>query len=225
MGVLAVLLELERHLALVLNLAQSLDDGLEVHHAAAHLPSLALLRGLALVLDVDVVDPVLVFLDILDDILAHTYRVSEVHAAAYAQRGILDHLHDLLDVGEGCSVGAVGVYCDLDARLGNLLDGVVQKLIFGHADEHVRAVTLGVCEGAVNFGLAVHVDGAEDIALDTVLRAFGLEFVHLLGRGVERQPEILYREILYAQTAEILQRLVDGEVAIGVSGHTYLEVV
>ena len=173
----------------------------------------------------DVVDPVLVSLDILYDVLAHTDRVPEVHAATYAQRWVLDHLDDLLDVGERGPVGSMGVDGYLDAGLGHFLYGVVQQFVLGYTDEHVRTVTLGIGESAVDLGLAVHVYRAENIALDSVFRTFGLEGVHLLFSGVERKPEILYRQILDTQALEIFERLVDGETAIGVAGDAYLEVV
>lgn len=39
-GVVAVLLELERYNAIILDLAQNLNDGAEVHYATTHLPRL-----------------------------------------------------------------------------------------------------------------------------------------------------------------------------------------
>ena len=57
MRVVSVLLELDGNHALVLDLAERLDDGLELHHAATHLPGLAGLGRGGLVLDMDVIDP------------------------------------------------------------------------------------------------------------------------------------------------------------------------
>ena len=113
----------------------------------------------------------------------------------------------------------------LDARLLDLLDHVRQQVVVRHADEHLGPVAGRIGERAVRLRLVVHINGAEDVPFYAVGGALGLESVHLLPGGVERQPPVLDGEILDTHVLQELQGLVDVELAVGVTGDADLEIV
>ena len=114
---------------------------------------------------------------------------------------------------------------DLYACLAYLLDHIADKFIIRHSDEHGRPVAACIGESPVDLGHRFHVDGAEDIAFDSVAGAFGLELVHLLLCGIKGKPPVLYRKILDAHGGDHLEGLVDVEVPVGETGNADLDVV
>ena len=209
MRVAAVLLEFDGNLSGISNLPQGLYDLDEIHLATAHLPGLAGLRCIGLVLDVDVVNPFPVLADVLGGIEARAVGVAQIHAAADSKRWVTDLLDNGTDVGEGGSVRPMGMDRNTDAGLLDFLDDIVQKFVGRNTDEHVVAVSGDIFKCPVDLLPGVHVDRSENIAVDTGCGAFCLECFHLLHRGVQWEPEVFDGQIFDIHAPKKLQSLVN----------------
>ena len=151
--------------------------------------------------------------------------MAHIQAASDPEGRILDHLHYLVDARESSSVRSVGVDSHTDARLRNLCNHIIDEFIVRNSDEHLRPVAGSVVESPVNLFLGFHVYRSENIALNAVGGTFCLEGIHLLLRGIQRQPPVLDREILDSHRRQILQRPVNVKPAVRESRDPDLEIL
>ena len=185
LGIFGIFLEFETNLAFITGLPQYFQNRTVVDHTAAHLPRLALFGGSGFILEMDVVNPFLVFLQYLGIILSVTHRVAQIEADTDPLVRVFHPVDHLLGVGESLVIGTVRMDGHLDAGLFHLLFHIGQELVIGHADEHVDSVTFHVIERRVDLLLAFHINRAENISLDPVTGQFLLEGGHLLRRTRE----------------------------------------